>query len=222
MSQIVYISHPKPSPPPTNMASDPRQFALTLPQNGNSCHTVAAKTHLSYSTVRRLYSTISHTLSRQHGGCPTKLSPKTERPLFRKTPLEQLILPLNSRKLWIWMYVSRSSGIHWQRRGWSPQLSSKALSFQGSWEGRAGCCFGAPVLDFGGLKRVAWSGWTKFNRLRPVGRLWALKKQGIEQPIKVTVKCGGESLMVWTSTTPLSMCPWWSGYTYPYPKFPWV
>ena len=62
------------------------------------------------------------------------------------------------------------------------------------------------MLDFGGLKRVAWSGWTKINRLRPVGRLWALKKQGIEQPVKHTVKFGGDSLMVWTSTPPLSMC----------------
>src|SRR5882757_9024387 len=116
MSQIVYISHPKPSPSPTNMALDPRQLSLTPLQNGNSCHIVATKTHLSYSTVRRLYSTISHTLSRQHGGCPTSFHPKTKGPSSRKSPLEQPILPLNSRKLWIWIYVSRSSGAHQQRR----------------------------------------------------------------------------------------------------------
>src|SRR5882757_3778832 len=84
MSQIVYISHPKPSPSPTNMALDPWQLSLTLLQNGNSCHTVAAKTHLSYSTVRRLYSTISHTLPRQHGGCPPKLLPQDQRTLIQK------------------------------------------------------------------------------------------------------------------------------------------
>src|SRR5882757_3614018 len=42
------------------------------------------QTHLSYSTVRRLYSTISHTLSRQHSGCPTKLSPQDQRTLIQK------------------------------------------------------------------------------------------------------------------------------------------
>src|SRR5882757_9191164 len=42
------------------------------------------QTHFSYSTVRRLYSTISHTLSRQCGGCPTKLSPQDQRTLIQK------------------------------------------------------------------------------------------------------------------------------------------
>src|ERR1700745_2749178 len=66
------------------MASHSNQLILTLLQNGNSCHKVAAQTHHSYSTVRRLYSTISHTLPRQHGGHPTKLSPQDRRALVRK------------------------------------------------------------------------------------------------------------------------------------------
>src|SRR5882757_1771275 len=116
MSQIVYISHPKPSPSPTNMALDPWQLSLTLLQNGNSCHTVAAKTHLSYSTVRRLCSTINHTSPGSMVGDQPSFHPKTKGPSSRKSPLEQPILPLNSRKLWIWIYVSRLSGGHQQRR----------------------------------------------------------------------------------------------------------
>ena len=40
--------------------------------------------HVSYSTVRRLYSKFSSTLPRQHGGCPTKLTPQARCLLARK------------------------------------------------------------------------------------------------------------------------------------------
>src|SRR5882757_3615348 len=83
MSQIVYISHPKPSPSPTNMALDPRQLSLTLVQNGNSCHTVAAK-HTSATLLSEDFIPPSVTLSRKHSGCPTKLSPQDQRTLIQK------------------------------------------------------------------------------------------------------------------------------------------
>src|SRR5882757_1806360 len=101
MSQIVYISHPKPSPSPTNMALDPRQLSLTLLQNGNSCHTVAAK-HTSATLLSEDF--IPPSVTPSPGsivGVQPSFHPKTKGPLSRKSPLEQLILLLNSRKLWI-------------------------------------------------------------------------------------------------------------------------
>jgi len=51
---------PEPSPPPTHMLSNSNQFCLLMLQNGNSCHKMAAQTHVNNSTVRRVNSTITH------------------------------------------------------------------------------------------------------------------------------------------------------------------
>jgi len=77
-----------------------------------SWHKVAAQAHVSHSTVRRHYSVMSYTLPRQCGGHSARLSAQGQSPLFTKSLLEQLTLPLNSRKLWTWVFVSIPLGTH--------------------------------------------------------------------------------------------------------------
>jgi len=74
-------------------------IALTLLQNGYTCHKVAAQTHVSNSTASRPYSAISHAFPRQCAGHPANFLLKAKSPLFARPHLEQLVLPLNSKKL---------------------------------------------------------------------------------------------------------------------------
>ena len=53
--------------------------------------------NVSYSMVRRLYSEVSSTALRPHGGPRTGSHLRTDPPSLEKSGLEQSIMPLNSK-----------------------------------------------------------------------------------------------------------------------------
>ena len=185
------------------MSSITNQNILTLLQSGLSCHKVAAKTNVSYSTVRRLYSTISHTLPRQRGGRPAKLSPQDRRQLVRKVTCGAADTATKLKKsldLGVCVQTIRNTlkqeGLKAAVKAKKPFLSKThrrrrlefALEHQ-HW-----------TLD--DWRRVIWSDETKINRVGSDGRVWGWKKPGSEQLVKDTLKFGGGSLMVWGCMTP--------------------
>jgi transposase len=167
------------------MQSDSKQLVLTLLQNGNSCHKVAAQTHLSYSTVRRIYSSISDTLPRQCGGCPTKLSPQDRRVLVQKITsgaVDTATKLKNTLNLDVCVQAIsntlRKEGLRSAVRQKKPFLSRARR------KARLDFALEHQHWTMDDWKRVVWSDEIKINRLGSDGRLWVWKKQGSEQPVK--------------------------------------
>src|ERR1700745_2749176 len=112
MSQIVYIGHPKHHHPQQTWHLTPTNLSLLC----SKMATPVTKWLPKHTTATLLSEDfIPPSVTPSPGsmvGTQPSFHPKTEGPLFGKSPLGQLILPLNSRKSWIWMYVSRPSEMH--------------------------------------------------------------------------------------------------------------
>ena len=114
---ITYIGPTSIITPLINMSTVSNQTILTLLQNGYSWHKVAPQTHVSHSTARdTTLSSVTPSPGSVVGTQPGILL-KAKNPLFTKSDLEQPTLPLNSRKLWTWVFVSILLRTHWSKRG---------------------------------------------------------------------------------------------------------
>ena len=187
------------------MSSTTQQLIITSLQNGKSCHQVAKQMNVSFSAVQRLYSSISHTLPKRSGGCPSKLSTQTRRLLVRKVtssaaetaPKLKKALNLNVSLQTI-RNTLKKEGLRSAVKAKKPLLSRA--------HGKAHLEFALEhqhwTLD--DWSRVIWSDETKINRLGSDGRVWMWKRPGsalIDNHVNGTVKFGGGSLMVWGCMT---------------------
>jgi len=161
--------------------------------------------NVSFSTVQRLYTTISPTLPRKYGGHPAKLTPQDRCLLTQKVTSGAASTATElKRSLDLGVCVQtirnmlKKEGLRSAVKSKKPFLSMRhrrarlefALEHQ-HW-----------TLD--DWSRVIWSDETKINRLGSDGRVWVWKRPGsglTDQQVSGTVKFGGGSLMVWGCMT---------------------
>ena len=187
------------------MPTETQHTILSLLQSGKSCHQVASQLHVSYSTVRRLYSKHRSTLPRQHGGCPTKLTPQDRHLLTRKVTSGAADNASQLKRLLDLNVTTQTIRNMLKREGLKSAVKRKR-PFLSNAHKRARLEFALEhqhwTLD--DWARVIWSDETKINRLGSDGRLWVWKRPGsalTEQHVNGTVKFGGGSLMLWGCMT---------------------
>ena len=185
------------------MATVTKQNILTLLQNGYSCHKVADITHVSYSTVRRVYSTISHTLPRKYGGCPAKLSPQDRRLLVCKITSGAADNATKlKRTLDLDVCVQTIRNTLKQEGLKAGVKAKKPLLSKAHRRRRLEFALEHQHWTMNDWKRVRWSDETKINRVGSDGRVWGWKRPGSEQQVQGTIKFGGGSLVIWGCMTP--------------------
>ena len=155
------------------MPSISQQTVLTLLKTGYSCHQVAERTHLSYSTVRRLYSTISHTIPRKYGGCPAKLSAQDRRLLVCKVTSGAVDTATKLKKtldLDVCVQTIRNA---LKKEGLRAAVKvKKPFLSKGHRRRRLEFALEHQHWTLDDWKRVIWSDETKINRVGSDGRVW--------------------------------------------------
>lgn len=192
-----------------SLSIDTQRTIISMLENGDSCHQIAARLGVGHSTVAELCSQITGSLTKNPGGCPVKLSLYDRHKLVRlvttgkaNTAIQLCCEFQNITNTTISTQTIcnalKKEDLVARAKVKKPLLSrchiKQRLDFAHKYQHWT-------VADW---EHVVWSDETKINRLASDGRQWVWKKPGAPltaQHVKPTVKFGGGSVMIWGCMT---------------------
>lgn len=178
-------------------------------ESGQSIREVAQNVGVSSATVGRIAKTYCSGRKLKKGGRPSILSDADKRYCVRQTTVGKLDNAVKVKKQLEKDHkikvssdtirrTLRGSGLGALEKPKKPLLSAKNVRRRLEW------CKAHADWTVDDWRRVVWSDETKINRFNSDGRVWAWIRDGENfQPkhVKITVKNGGGSIMLWSAIT---------------------
>lgn len=188
---------------------DQQDRIVTLLKEGRTIREIAQKVKVSTATVSRVGKKCCPDRNRSKGGRPPLLSEADKRYCVRLATKGRVDNAVKIRKEFEKTFKKsvsvdtikralRGSGLGAIEKPKKPMLSKKNVKKRLEW------CKKHRDWTIDDWKRVVWSDETKINRFNSDGRVWAWIRDGENlQPrhVKVTVKHGGGSIMLWSAIT---------------------
>jgi transposase/uncharacterized protein (DUF2267 family) len=186
-----------------------RDQVISLLKQGETVRDIARKVGVSPSTVNRIGQDECPDRNLRKGGRPQALSDADKRYCVRMVTTGKVDNAVKVKKLLEKDYgvvcssdtirrALRSSGLGAIEKPKKPLLTKRNVRKRLAW------CKAHRGWTIDDWKRVIWSDETKINRFNSDGRVWAWIRDG-EKPqpkhVKVTVKHGGGSIMLWSALT---------------------